>query len=580
MSGDSGTTPLDAANLSPEATVAGDRQVLQDGARPATQVALEEAIRPLAIAGMLTCLAVSVNQFVLVVAPGWPGAVFAALGFLVCLESIHAHRLLERLRLDSKDRIRYRFVEWVVILLVVRFSVYISYGGDRLVSDMAKWSVNVGSIFSADVIVTALLMFALWLMALVLSQTMDELDATPMERMPSVTDPNHYLRSTMPHQGRVDRQSKLNKITTIFLSGGIALLLLAGMSRIDVQDLLVFGHSRSSGVILNVFIYFVIGFLLLSEARFTVLKANWELQSIPVTRHLGQRWIVLVVLFLLSVSVVSAILPVGYSVGIIATLSTVVRWAIYVLIQIVFFVLFLFSYAIGLIMSLFSTTPATPSEPMRRASPPPAPQAVSAGPAPWWQLVRSLIFWTMLAGIIAYSLYHFAGYRLDLLKKLSPAWLWRWLVRAWERMQRGTRSLGAAIRDQLAQRLSARQAESPRRRWRYISLRRLTPRDRVRYFYLSILRRSARQGLGRPPSRTPTEFEETLLNAMPDAGDEVRDLTRAFLVARYSGHDVLGDRASETQSAWRRLKRALRRRRRQSGRDAPRNDPAAATQSD
>ena len=390
---------------------------------PPAQMALHEVITPLAIAGMLTCLAISLNQFILGIAPTWPGGVFAVLVFLVSLESIHAHRLLKRLQLYARDRIRYRFVEWVVILLAVRLSVYFSYGSERLASDLARWSVNIGALFDVGFVIRALLIVAVWVVGLVLATIMEELEASPIERMPSVTDPNHYLRSTMPHHGRIDRQARLNRIMTLFLVGGLILLMLAGMSRVDVRDLIVLGHSRSSGIILNVLIYFVIGFLLISEARFTILKANWDLQSIPVRGPLGQRWLLLLSGFLLLVALISAVLPVGYSVGIIATVSTVVRWAIYVLVQIVFFVIFLFSYAIGLLLSLFSTGSSQGAPAMRRAAPPQAPTSVSAGPAPWWQLVRSLIFWTVLVGIIGYSLFHFAGYRLELLRKLSPAWL-------------------------------------------------------------------------------------------------------------------------------------------------------------
>ena len=51
-------------------------------------------------------------------------------------------------------------------------------------------------------------------------------------------------------------------------------------------------------------------------------------------------------LVLLLIGAVAALLPVSYSVGLIATFSTVMRWVIYAVVQIAFLVLFLISYVI------------------------------------------------------------------------------------------------------------------------------------------------------------------------------------------------------------------------------------------
>ena len=99
--------------------------------------------------------------------------------------------------------------------------------------------------------------------------------------------------------------------------------------------------------------------------------------------------------------------------------------------------------------------------------------------------------------------------------------------------------------------------QGEKRRWRFLSLRRLSPRDRVRYFYLSILERSAQQEEGRAASETPLEYEKRLARAVPEVGDQVRELTWGFIEARYSEHDVTVDEASALQRAWRYIKRSL-----------------------
>ena len=273
--------------------------------------------------------------------------------FLVSLESIHAQRLLWRRHLSSGDAFRFRFVEWVVILLLLRFSVYLHYGSERLMADVASWTAKIATFFDVSFLINALLIVGFWMLALTLSRAMQELETSAMERMPAVTDPNHYLRATMPHHGITDRQARLNQIVAIFFWGGAALLVISGFARVNLKELITLSNARSSGILLNVFIYFLVGFLLISQAQYTILKANWELQNIPILGRLGRRWLWLVLGFLLLIGVIAALLPVGYSVGIIDALSTALQWITYVVLQIVFAFFFIFSYLLSFIMSLF-----------------------------------------------------------------------------------------------------------------------------------------------------------------------------------------------------------------------------------
>ena len=546
---DSEPTSADGSGSEPEVT--GQRP-----ARDARQVAIEEVVRPLAIAAMLTCIGVAIAQLMQLFAPTWPGTTFSVLVSAVSLESIHSGRLLARVRMDSKDRFRFRFVEWVVIILLVRFSGYLELGSDALVRDLAAWSTNMGRFFDIGFIVNALLIAAFWSVALVLSRTLQELEASPLEMPSSVTDPGHYLRSTMPQHGRVDRRARLSRITGIYYAGGVLTLLLAAIVRVDAGELVHLEHARTSGIIQNVLIYFLIGFLLISEARYTILKANWELQSIPVLGNMGRRWLLLVVGFLLLVGIISAVLPVGYSVGILETVGLVTRWVIYALVQIAFFVLFAISYLIGLVLSLF-TGKSAGSAAMERPPMVPPPAPVVSGGNPWWQLIRSLVFWTILMGIMGYSIFHFFAFRLGLLQDVRLQRILDWFRRLWAGIRSTAGRATSDMRKLLSERLASRRARMAPRRMRYVSLRNLSPRDRVRYYYLSVLHRTAQQGLGRSPAATPLEYRETLTGALSDVTDQVGELTEAFVEARYSAHTIGEDDSSRVKSIWRQVRRAL-----------------------
>ena len=543
-------------------TMKGDvgEQGAPEGEMPAwAQTAIEEGIRPLAIAAMLTCIAVSISGLALELAATWPSVAFAVIVFLVSLEGYHSRRRISRLRLTSEDRLRFHFVEVVVLLLLVRFGLYISYGLRRLLDDLAAWTVNIGAFFDATFIVVSLLAIGFWALAKTVSQAIQEMEATPIERAPSTIDPGSYLRDTMPGRGRTDRQGLLNRIVGVFFWGGVVLLILSGLGRVDVRQLVMLEHGRNSGVIVNALIYFLLGFLIVSEAQYTILKANWELQNIPLLGRLGRRWLYLVVGFLALVGMVAALLPAGYSVGILEALYTATQWIVWVVVQLTFFVLFAISWLLGSVMQLFMGEPTSmgPAGSAPRMVPPPEPVAAEGAGWAWWPLVRSLIFWLVLTGVIGYSLYHFVGDRWGAVRWLSGVRFLRWLRSLWGGLRREAGRVATRVRAEVAQRLAARRARGVARAWRYFSLRGMSPRDRVRYFYLSVLHRSAREGLGRPPAATPLEYEAMLAQQLPEADMDLHSLSEAFLEARYSEHAITQDDAEAAKGGWQRVRRAL-----------------------
>lgn len=576
MSGDNewpGQARLEASNAGPSTgRTDTDERATPHGEMPVwAQTAIEEGIRPLAIAAMLTCIAVSISSLVQEMSATWPSLALAVITFLVSLEGIHARRRLSRLRLTTEDKLRFHFVEIVMLFLLVRFGLYLSYGTERLVADLASWTTNIGSFFDVTFLVVSLFALGFWVLAGTLSQTIQEMEASPIERASSALDPGSYLRDTMPGRGRTDRQSLLNRIVGIFFWGGVILLILAGLGRVDVRQLAVMGHDRTPGVIINALVYFLLGFLIISEAQYTILKANWELQDIPLLGRLGRRWLYLVMGFLVLVGIVAALLPTGYSVGILDALFGVVRWVIWAVVQGTFFIMFLVSWLLGSLMQLLMGQPmsAGPLASTPRIVPPPEPVAPEGEGWAWWPLVRSLIFWIVLTGVMGYSLFHFIGDRWGVFRRLSGIRLLVWLRRVLGGMWRGAGRVVTRVQTEVIQRLAARRMGRAARAWRYFSLRGMTPRDRVRYYYLSMLHRSAREGFGRPPAVTPLEYQAVLAEHLPEVTDEVHRLSQAFVEARYSEHGITRDDAEAAKGGWQRLRRALARLRRRRRAAAP-----------
>ncbi|MCE5259860.1 MAG: DUF4129 domain-containing protein [Chloroflexi bacterium] len=540
------------------------REALAGSARPASQFAMEEIIRPLAIAGMMTCIAKSVAMFVSIMSPNWPADFIVILVFLVSLESIHAQRLLNRREAGQRDVFRFRFVEWVVILLVIRFGMYFTYGSQRLLQDMSDWGTDVATFFSAEFIMEALLIFVFWAVAAYLSKAIQELESSPFEKPPVVTDPDFYLRVTIPQHGQVDRRSRIHGITTTYFIGGALMIALAGLTQMDIRNMALVGKPATPAI-LNIMLYYAIGLLLISQVQYTTLKATWENQGISVAPALGQRWTIYVLLFLGLVGVISALLPVSYSVGVISVISTVVRWIAYVVLNLVYFIIAAVTYIVMFLGSLFKNQPMEASvTPVPVATPiPPDVVGGAAGTASWLQVARSMIFWGVLLAVATYAILRFLNDRWDLFRRLKDLRILKWLADLFRGLGKGSARLWRTLKSGLQRQVVAlRQARRTRPRTRRVNWNRMTTRERVRFLYLALLEYAEDQGLTRPHSATPLEYEQSLAASLPESGQAAHQLTDSFMVARYSEHIVDDELVAVAQQNWRSARRALNERKR------------------
>jgi hypothetical protein len=135
---------------------------------------------------------------------------------------------------------------------------------------------------------------------------------------------------------------------------------------------------------------------------------------------------------------------------------------------------------------------------------------------------------------------------------------WRWLF---TRLRGLNRVVAERIAAGVRQLRAGRSRPASAAAGRYVSLRRMSPRQRVVFYYLAMLQRGAQRGLPRETSQTPYEYERRLGADVPEVGEDVSAMTREFVEARYSQHDVTPDRASVVRRYWDRIRDALRRRR-------------------
>jgi len=520
------------------------------------QIALEEVLRPLVIAAMIGCLALSLAQLVGLAEPAWGGAVGPVLAFVVALEAIHSQRFSSRRLHASRDRARFHLVEAVVLLIGVRLALYLLPSAPRLADDLALWASNLGALLTLPYILLAVVLASFWAGAYILSRAFQDLEASVFEQAPAITDPRYDLWITGAGHRRTDRQALLRQISGTFAAGGLVMLVLTGLARVDLSALIRLQHTRNSEVIVYAVVYFLLGFLLISQAQYATLKANWQLERIPVLSPLGRRWLILAVAFLALVGLLAALLPVNYSADV---LHAAARWVGDALLRIALGIAFVVTLIATLLSRLFGAGQS--GEAPMQATPTPEPEeivpALPHDPVLWWQVARSVLFWVVLIGIVGYSLYHFVGDRWGVRPRLRIAWLGGWFRRLLAGLRRVGRNAYGQLRAAVAQRIAARRARQPQAGTRYVGLGRLTPRERVRYFYVSIAARGARQGIARPAAATPSEYQALLADSLPEAAEDIERLTQAFQEARYSAHTLTREDERPVRLWWQRVKQAL-----------------------
>jgi hypothetical protein len=193
----------------------------------------------------------------------------------------------------------------------------------------------------------------------------------------------------------------------------------------------------------------------------------------------------------------------------------------------------------------------------------PADPAVSGATPPWLEAVLSAFFWLVILSVIIYALVRFARERLALDLGTGDGSIWSqlrdWLHALWRAFIRWRQTQ----RERRLERQASKSTQSrvPLAIARLLSLRSLSPRQLVRYFYLSVERRAAQAGQPRRPGQTPYEYQDALDTRFPDLEPDLTGLTEAFVRARYSPQSIDREDADAAKPLWQRIKAALRRRR-------------------
>ncbi len=508
---------------------------------------------------MVLCLALACIDLAQRLAPALPVGLLAGFSVVVSIEAMYAAHVLSRGSVYGRSAATYRFTEWVVILLSLKLALYATRGFDQLWFDLVAWQKDLTLFFmDGEYLAGIVLLLIVWLTSTVFAGNLADLDADPQA-----------LEAEREAGVRTERASARQRLAEqIFLMGGAVVVMMI-LAHVQLAATLT-GFGYPEPISAYAMIYFIAGLSLLAITQFTLLRAGWLWDRMPVVHGLGQRWMLYMAIFLGVLIALSLALPTGYSVGLLGVIGYLIA-LIAGLIQTLLFLLMQLIFVIGsLLASLFGTQP--PEEPRPMAPPPiEPPQLVPAEPGapdPLWEILKSLIFWAIFITIVLYSLAQLLQLRQDWLAKLRQlpglARLfrgWRWL---WAQLRGAGRKLAAQVAETVRNLRAPTLARQGRAPSGFVNVRRMSPRQQVVFFYLALLRRGSQQGYGRPASQTPYEYAARLTGALPEVADDVSSMTAEFVEARYSAHEIATNRVSLVRRYWEHIKAALRNARRRS----------------
>jgi hypothetical protein len=501
-----------------------------------TQRWIEDVFRPVVVGLMIGSIVLAIVQLLHLVIPTWDGTYMAVFCGLVAAESYYSYRFAPKGSWDMATKLRYRGSEALVIVLLLQLSTNISEGRANIFEGLPR--------LDAPMWIAMTLVLLCWFFAADTAADLERVGEPP-EQTPAYTPP-------------------LDTLTNRFLVGGGNLLVATGLSKIRLEQLFDLGRAPISGLILHVLVYFLLGVILLGQVRYTELSRRWEERGTRMAPELPAGWVRYSMIFVALVALLAFVLPTSYTVGLLDVLRTILGWIVTIITTIILLILTALSVVASAILSLFGITtqpmqfqPAPPPPPL-----PPPPGGEDGGQ--WLEFAKSALFWVGVIAVLAYLArsYWQSGPRLrQILATFAPL---RRVLQWWAGVWRGVRQSLAVVGEQIGRLLPARSAPTGGSALgRLLRVRGLSPRDQVLYYYLSIVRRSGRQGYPRHGTQSPREFSAGLAPQLPQAQEDLDRLTQEFIEARYSRHPIEPPEANQAQTHWQQVKAALQRAREQ-----------------
>jgi hypothetical protein len=463
---------------------------------------------------------------------------------LAALEAHYSYRLIRVREIRGTDVTRFRVIEIAMLFLLIKAGSYIGDRWSDVLADVLIWPLDpLNTLLNPETVVAFILAFLSWAVS---TQTVRDLER--------IGDPPPRGRGYVPPRDSIAHR---------FFWGGTLLLILAGITRIGIAALMNLSRPPVPGLVLNVLVYFLLGLAMLGQIHFTTSQRQWEAQNMTVTARLAGRWAGYSLVLISLAALVAFLLPTGYTLGLLDIVAAIIYTLGYIVTLLGLLLWLILNILLTpLALLLGREPPPRPSVPPPLEFPSPGMSAPGAsGTVPsWLEMLRSLLFWASALAMVTYVTRSYLRDHpelLDAFVSLRPIYALRnFLLTLWRQLT----GLAEVINEHIPLRISVRRTHtrSPDSPFRFFRLGALPPRERILYYYLSILRRASQLGLPRKRGQTPHEYDKALTDHLSQAQQEMTHLTQSFIEARYSRHAFDRQQDSQVRASWQQVKAALR----------------------
>lgn len=498
---------------------------------------------------MMLTVAMGLAQAGARIVPAWHGGYLVWISLALSLEAIYTRKRADLL--EGREKLLFRISEWVAIAVAIKIFLYLVHEPAQLLTDLPLWQENfIEHFFTAEYVLALLFAVAVWLSISAYAHDFEDLYEREKD---AAWDELGKLQNALKDTRR--------RISSRVFTIGTLVVIFSAVSRVDASSIFREYGAPPPGYqspVINVLVYFILALVLLSLTQFALMRTRWLSQRLPVSPAVAKNWLQYGLVFFAILAVIVFFLPTEYSLSLLDTL----RYSLDFLVKAVTFLFVLLTLPLTFCLSLFRITEPIKGEtqpaPSFEAPPPAAPHQ----PQAWLEVLRSLAFWAIFIGIVGFAIRFYLMQNSELLKAIANFPLIRWLSAGlsglWNWLKGANREIALAFRKGI-KRIRPTRARLPAQAIRRLfNPARLHAREKIFFYYLSLVKLGGERGLERPPSETPYQYEIRLSSVLPDLDQDFHDLTHSFIEARYSRHSIDEPQAAYALNIWERIKAALR----------------------
>jgi hypothetical protein len=505
---------------------------------------------------MLACFAYMLTAFARTLYPAGQMTGFTILAFLISVESLvlrHTNRTASRVMQNAALSI---LAEVILIALLLKLYTMLISGLSGFWPEIVSWQEN----FTANFFD---LQYLLFLMGGILIWGMAWIFSLPLNRLEEDED---LMEQEKLGYTFSDRQNARHELITLTLILGFLMIAMLVVMKSSLE-FLPQSEQPVAYFVAALLLYFVFAFILMALNQYAIMKARWYFNDIKVNPELAQRWLLYSVVFVILVIVLVLFLPTDFVVGF-YPVAKFISEALVLLFSLLQFLIFApIAFLISLLSSLLGGE--TVAEEVERRMPEFSPQTPELSTTmPWWDWVKSLLFWAIFLGVIIFAVRYYLNNQANLRLFFEKLSIGKWLKNLWHWIKHGARRVSSAASETLQEGYQKVRDFLKSRRIKLPSLAelagRLPPRQAMILIYIDWVHWNSAHGFSRQRAQTPHEYARSLSKLMPDSTNHINSLTEGFVKARYSREDIDHELIRTAQKHLSTLKKALHRQQQES----------------